>query len=169
MEKVIIAAKSDNNVIGKDGGLPWHMPADLDFFARQIQGCYLLSGRKSFESAQGEEIFRNKSFVIVTRQKDYRVKEGKVAHSVEEGIAVAEADGAGRLCILGGGEIYRQALSVADKLIITEVHTEVEDGDAFFPDVDPRIWKEYKRENHSKDKANPYDFSFVFYIRVPSA
>ena len=166
MKKVIIAAKSDNNVIGKEGGLPWHMPADLDFFARQISGGYLLSGRKSYESAQGEEIFRKQSFVIVTRQSDYPVEEGEVAHSVEEGIAVAEKAGAGRLCILGGGEIYQQALSVADELIITEVHTEVEDGDAFFPEIDPRIWKETKRESHRKDRANPYDYSFVFYTRV---
>lgn len=166
MEKVIIAAKSDNDVIGKNGGLPWHMPADLDFLSRQIEGCYLLSGRRSFESAQGEEIFRDRPFVIITRQEGYQPEGGKAAHSLAEGIAIAEADGARRLCILGGGEIYRQALPATDRLIITEVHTVIESGDAFFPDINPEHWKEYKRESHKKDSRNPYDFSFVFYTRI---
>ena len=166
MEKVIIAAKSDNNVIGVDGGLPWHLPADLTFFNQQIEGCYLLSGRKSFESDQGKEIFQGKPFVIVTRQQDYCLEKGKVAHSLEEGISMAEADGAKRLCILGGGEIYRQAMPVADRLIITEVHTQVENGDAFFPEISPRRWKEYRSESHKKDERNPYDFSFVFYASI---
>ena len=166
MEKVIIAAMSDNRVIGIDGGLPWRLPADLAFFFRQIEGCYLLSGRKSYESDQGKEIFQDKPFVVVTRQKGYEPQGGKVAHSVEAGVAIAEADGAERLCILGGGEIYRQALSIADKLIITEVHTRIENGDTFFPDIDPQHWKEYKRESHKKDEDNPYDFSFVFYTKI---
>ncbi|MCB0581455.1 MAG: dihydrofolate reductase [Phaeodactylibacter sp.] len=166
MEKLIIAAKSDNGVIGKNGELPWHMPADLDFFSRQIEGGYLLSGRRSYESEQGETIFKDKPFVVITRQEGYQPKGGRAAHSLEEGIATAEADGARRLCILGGGEIYRQALPVADRLIITEVHTVVEGGDAFFPDINPEHWKEYKRESHKKDSRNPYDYSFVFYTRI---
>ncbi|MCB0586137.1 MAG: dihydrofolate reductase [Phaeodactylibacter sp.] len=166
MEKVIIVAKSDNNVIGRNGALPWQMPADLAFFSRQIKGCYLLSGRKSYESAQGKEIFSNRPFVILTRRKGFQPEEGKAAHSLEEGISTAEADGAKRLCILGGEEVYRQALKVADKLIITEIHTEIENGNAFFPDINFGHWKEYKREDHKKDRYNPYDFSFVFYIRV---
>ena len=73
---------SDNQVIGIDGGLPWRLPADLAFFFRQIEGCYLLSGRKSYESDQGKEIFQDKPFVVVTRQKGYEPQGGKVAHSV---------------------------------------------------------------------------------------
>ncbi len=165
MKIVIIAAKSENNVIGKDGGLPWHMPADLDFFNRQIDGCYLLSGRKSYETAQGKEIFKNKAFVIVTRREEYPLPEGKVAHSLEEGIAIAKRDGAERLCILGGGEIYRQSMPVADEMIITEIHAKIEGADAFFPKIDPRKWKVYKKESHKKDGQNPYDYSFVFYTR----
>ncbi len=166
MEKVIIVAKSDNNVIGKNGNLPWHMPADLAFFHRQIEGCFLLSGRKSYESEQGRGLFRGRPFVIVSRQKGYDLPEGQLAHSLKEGIAIAEASGARRLCILGGGEVYRQAMKVADDLIVTEVHAIVENGNAFFPDIDPCIWKEYRRENHKKDGENPYDFSFVFYARI---
>ncbi|MCO6476019.1 MAG: dihydrofolate reductase [Phaeodactylibacter sp.] len=165
MEIVIIAAKSENNVIGRDGGLPWHMPADLDFFNRQIDGCYLLSGRKSYETAQGRTLFKGKAFIVVTRRKDYTLPEGKVGHSLKEGIAIAKRDGAKRLCILGGGEIYRQAMPMADEMIITEIHTKIEDGDVFFPEINLRDWKVYKKESHKKDAANPYDYSFVFYTR----
>ncbi len=166
MEKVIIVAKSDNNVIGKDGELAWDMPADEDFFLHQIKGCYLLSGRRSYESSQGKKIFNGKDFVIVTRQKGYQAEGGKIAHSVDEAIATAETDGAQRLCILGGGEIYRQSMKKADRLIVTEIHVEIPDGDAFFPEIDPHYWKEYKRENHPKDELNPYPFSFVYYARI---
>lgn len=164
MKQTIIAAMSANGVIGSGGELPWHLPADLDFFLQQIQGCYLLSGRQSYESEQGQEIFRGRDFVVITRQAGYRAEGGRVCHSIEEGIEAARQSGAKRLCILGGADIYRQTISRVDELIITEINAIVE-GDSFFPPIDPDAWREYRREEHLKDAENPFDYAFVWYER----
>ena len=111
MQKIIVAAKSDNQVIGKENDLVWHLPADLRFFRATIEGAYLATGRKSFESAQGGDVFGpNRAFVIITRNKNYRSTTGKIAHSLEAAIQLAENDGAERLCILGGATIYEACL-----------------------------------------------------------
>lgn len=167
MNIVIIAAKSDNNVIGKGGELPWSMPADERFFFRQIKDAYLLTGRKSYESQQGSQIFRDADHIVLTRRADYQPgHRGKVAQSWEEAINTARRDGAGRLCILGGGAIYHQAMDKAGQLIITEIHTTVEEGDAFFPEIDPAQWEAYARYPHPADAENPYPYTFSFYRRI---
>lgn len=163
MQIIIVAAKSDNQVIGKENDLVWHLPADLRFFMSTIEGAYLATGRKSFESAQGEAVFGpHREFVIITRNKGYQSNIGKIAHSIEAAIAQAAADGAERLCILGGAGIYEQAMDVADTLILTEVHADFE-GDTFFPAIDMTKWKETSRIRHAKDAENGYDYSFVVY------
>jgi len=165
MKKTIIAAKSDNDVIGRDQELAWELPADQHFFFNQIRDCFLLTGRASFESPQGKDIFANRDdVIIVTRQKKYRAGEKLVAHSVREAFRRAEAAGAERLCILGGGEIYRQTIDLADELIITEIHAQFE-GDTYFPPIDPQRWEEDRREDYAADQHNPFAYSFVFYKR----
>lgn len=165
MKKIIVVAKSTNNVIGVDNDLPWHLPGDEAFFLATIKGQYSLTGRKSFESAQGADIFYPETpVVIVTRRTDYQPPFGKVAHSIEAAFEIAQKDGAQKLMILGGAEIYRQTIGLADELIVTEVHTTIE-GAAFFPEIDPAIWKEVSREDHAKDAANEFDYSFVKYRR----
>lgn len=166
MDIIMIAARSENGVIGKAGGLPWHMPADESFFLNEIEGCFLLSGRKSYESNQGNSIFQDKAYVIITRQKDYEPGPGgQVAHSVEAGIELARQKGVPRLCVLGGGEIYRQAIAYADQLILTTIHTHVGDGDAFFPDIDPDKWTLLQQEAHEGDADNPFPYTFKWYRR----
>jgi len=167
MHKTIIAAKSDNDVIGNQQTLPWHMPADLAFFMAQIQNGHLLTGRNSYETPEGLHVFGNrKDVILVTRQKDYPVKDGVVlAHSVEEAFEAAEKIGVTQLNILGGAEIYKQTMHLADELIITEVHATV-NGDTFFPKIDPAFWVESHREDHSADAENPFAYSFVWYRRV---
>jgi dihydrofolate reductase len=166
MEKIIVAAKSENRVIGKDNNLVWHLPADLRFFRNTIIDAYLLTGRKSYESAQGSEIFADdKDFVIITRNKKYKVKHGKIAFSIEAGIEIAERDGAEKLCILGGAGIYEKAMDLADKMILTEIHATFE-GDRFFPSIDTTKWREISRIKHLKDEENPFDYSFVVYDRI---
>ena len=165
MKRVIIAAKSDNDVIGKNNDLVWDLPADQAFFLKQIRNCFLLTGRASFESPQGQDLFQsNRDVIVVTRQRDYETEGARIAHSIEEAFARVKATGCARLCILGGADIYRQTIDRVDELIITEVHAQFE-GDAFFPPIDPVIWRETYRENHPKDQHNPYDYSFVFYER----
>jgi dihydrofolate reductase len=165
MQKTIIAAKSDNHVIGIQQKLPWHMPADLAFFMEQIQNGYLLTGRNSYGTPESMGVFANRHDVIlITRQKDYAPKGIYVAHSIPEAFELAEKLGVQQLNILGGAEIYAQTMHLADELIITEIHTTCE-GDAFFPAIDPALWKEVKREDHPADAENPYAYSFVWYTR----
>lgn len=166
MYKTIIAAKSDNDVIGNQQTLPWHMPADLAFFTQQIQIGHLLTGRNSYETPEGLELFKQRQDVIlVTRNQDYTTAGAHVVHSVTEAFDLAKELGVTRLNILGGAEIYRQTIHLADELIITEIHGTFS-GDAFFPSIDPVLWREVKREDHPADSANPYAYSFVWYNRV---
>ncbi len=166
MQIIIVAAKSDNQVIGKENDLVWYLPADLRFFRSTIEGAYLATGRKSFESAQGDEVFGpHREFVIITRNKGYQSNIGKIVHSVEAAIAQAAADGAERLCILGGAGIYEQAMNLADTLVLTEVHAEFE-GDTFFPAIDGAKWREVSRIRYPKDAENVYDYSFVVYEKI---
>jgi len=163
MQIIIVAAKSDNQVIGKDNKLVWHLPADLRFFLKTIEGAYLLTGRKSYESTQGNEVFGpGKQFVIVTRNQTYSAPYGKIAHSFEAAIEIVKKDGAKRLCVLGGAAIYKQAMEIADTMILTEVH-EVFEGDTFFPAIDSSKWKEVSRSYFKKDANNSFNYSFVTY------
>lgn len=163
MEKVIMAAKAANNVIGKDNSLPWHLPADLEFFLGTIEGEFLIAGRKFFESIQGREVFHEGvEGIVISRQKDYQSPTVLVAHSIEESFQLAAQNGVQKVYILGGGEIYQQSIDLADRLIITEIHGEFE-GDTFFPDIDKSRWEEVSRSDRQKDAVNPYDYSFVVY------
>lgn len=166
MQIVIIAAISDNNVIGNGKDLVWSLPADERFFRDQIRDCFLLTGRVSFESPQGADIFAGRrDVVLVTRQRDYQAPYVQVAHSIPEAVTIAARAKAERLCILGGEEIYRQTMHLADQLIITEVHSEFE-GAATFPVIDPAEWSEVRREDYGRDENNSFDYSFVFYERA---
>ncbi len=166
MQKIIVAAKSDNRVIGKNNQLVWNMPADSKFFLSTIEGTYLLTGRRTLESSQGDEVFGpHREFVIITRNKNYQADNGKVRYSIEEGIETAAKDGAKVLSILGGAKIYEQSMDLADKMILTEIHG-IFDGDTFFPEIDLTKWKETSRIRYEKDAENPYDYSFVVYERT---
>ncbi|MEM6321587.1 MAG: dihydrofolate reductase [Bacteroidota bacterium] len=166
MQKIIVAAKSDNNVIGKDNDLVWNLPADWQFFLQTIEGAYLATGRKSFESAPGDEVFgADRSFAIITRNQQYQSDRGTVVHSIEEAMEKAEQSNADRFCILGGAAIYEQSMDLADEMVMTEVHAEFV-GDSFFPTIDTTKWKEVSRVRHAADAENPYDYSFVRYERV---
>ena len=168
MQKIIVAAKSDNQVIGKENKLVWHLPADLRFFKNTIKGAFLITGRKSYESALGAEVFGTRQpFIVLTRNKDFQPKFGKVATSLEAAIQMAAANGAKRVCILGGAVVYEQAMEVADKMLLTEVHGDFE-GDTFFPTINLTKWEETSRVRHAKDAENPFDYSFVVYERMGS-
>ena len=165
MQKIIVAAKSANHVIGKDNNLPWHLPADLHFFMQTIENAFLITGRKSYESAQGEDVFgSNRQFAIITRNKCYQSRYGKIVHSLEEAVEQAEATRLEKCCILGGATIYQKAMDIADALIITEIYQQFK-GDTFFPPIDLSVWEETKRKKHKKDKENPFDYAFVYYKR----
>ena len=162
----MIAAVSENGVIGNGADILWDMPADIAFFKKQIESGWLLTGRKSFESAQGSEIFENrKDVIIVTRNTNYTQGDLKVAHHIEEAIAIAKEQDTPTLNVLGGGTIYRQMMPFASQLIITWIHHSFQ-GNTTFPEIDTKVWKIVRCQRHSKDQENPFDYSFSFYERV---
>lgn len=162
MIKIIMAAKASNNIIGKNNELVWHLPADLKFFKQTTSGHTLIMGRKTFESLSNP--LPNRNSWIITRNKDYHREGITIFHSLEGAIKAGEDQGLKTIFILGGGEIYRQSMDIADKMIITEVHQNFE-GDTYFPEIDPVVWQEVSREEHKADLKNKYDYAFVHYER----
>lgn len=171
MRITLIAAVASNGAIGFKGDLPWHLPADLDFFYRQIEGCLLLSGRRSYDSPQGRAMFTpERRVIVVTRQADFQAPPHvRIAASVPDALDMARQTGAPRLCVLGGAEIYRQTIDLADELIITHVHAAFPGADSFFPAIDSSVWQEVWREDHGRDVENEFDYSFVGWGRSADA
>ncbi len=156
----IIAAVAKNNALGKDNQLIWHLPADLKRFKKVTLGHHIIMGRKTFESL-GKPL-PNRTTIIITRNTNYIAEGCIVVNSLEEAINTAKADK--NPFILGGAEIYKQALEIADVLDLTLVHYEFE-ADAFFPKIDFNHWKEVSREDFKANDKNKYDYSFVKYLR----
>ena len=178
MEKVIIVAIADNNAIGKDNSLLWHISEDLKFFKRTTLGCPVIMGRKTFESI-GRPL--PKRLNVVVSRRGFDAPEGVVVVGslkeaydyVERTRSAAQTDdiqsssiSGESLFIMGGGQIYAQALPDMDRLIITHVHTDIEDADTFFPAIDPAIWHVSERSEMMTDPETGYNFEFVTYCRV---
>lgn len=156
----IIAAVAENNALGKDNQLIWHLPADLKRFKKVTLNHHIIMGRKTFESL-GKPL-PNRTSIIITRNKNYQVEGCIVVNSLEQALEAAKADE--NPYILGGAEIYKQAINIADELDLTFVHHPFE-ADAFFPEIDTSIWKETSREDFKADDKNKYDYSFVTYLK----
>ena len=161
MEKCIIVAIADNNAIGKDNALLWHISEDLKFFRSTTVGCPVIMGRKTYESI-GRPL--PKRLNIIVSRKGYDAPEGVlVVDSIEKGYEVAKEQGAEKCFVIGGGQIYAQALASADRLIVTHVHTVIENADTFFPAIDPALWKVTDRSEMQTDPETGYSFEFVTY------
>lgn len=162
MEKCLIVAISDNNAIGKDNALLWHISEDLKFFRRTTIGCPIIMGRKTYESI-GRPL-PHRINIMISRSK---VAPDGVAlvNSLEEAFEIAEATNLERCFVMGGGQIYAQAIDKVDCLIVTHVHTVIEDADTFFPEIDPSVWKVSERSELQHDEESGFDFEFVTYIR----
>jgi dihydrofolate reductase len=159
----IVVAKGENNVIGKENGLPWHLPSDLRHFKKTTSGHHVIMGRKTFESL-GKPL-PGRTHIVVTRDNSYHVPQGHyVVNDIMEGINIGKSKGLEKLYILGGAEIYKLSLPHADEMVITEVKGTPE-GDTFFPEVDMNKWEEVSREPVEKDDKNEYAHDFVVYIR----
>lgn len=157
----IIAAAAENNALGKDNQLLWHLPEDFKRFKTLTSGHYIIMGRKTFESFP--KPLPNRTHIIITRQPNYQAPEGC--------IVVTSLEKAMELCpkneeafVIGGGEIYQQALDVVDKIDVTRVHTNL-DADTFFPTIDPTLWEMVFEEFHPKDDKHAFDFTFLTYVK----
>ena len=157
----IIAAVANNNALGKDNKLIWHLPADLKRFKKVTSGHCVIMGRKTFESL-GKPL-PNRTNIIITRNTDYKADDCLITNSLNEAIELAKKEDNNPF-ILGGAEIYKQSLKFADKLDLTFVHHTFE-ADAFFPEIDLTIWEQESREDFKADEKNKYDFSFVTYTK----
>jgi len=157
----IIVAVANNNVIGKDNTLIWHLPADMKFFKEKTSGHCIITGRKNYESIP--EKFRplpNRTNIVITRQKNYEAPGAIVVGSIEEAIEKAKQTTDNEIFIIGGAEIYKQALPYVDKIYFTKIYHEF-NGDVFFPKIEPSEWKETFRTKGTIDEKNKYEHDFI--------
>lgn len=160
-ELTIIVAAAENDAIGKDNQLIWHLSNDLKRFKALTSGHHIIMGRKTFESFP--KPLPNRTHIVITRQDNYKAPEGVIiVNSLADAIDAAKSDS--QPFIIGGGEIYKQALLFADKIELTRVHHEFE-ADTFFPKIDMSVWKETENVLHEKDDKHNYAYSFITYER----
>lgn len=162
----LIAAVSENHVIGKNNGLPWHLPDDMKFFMQTTKGHHIIMGRKNYDSIPDK--FRplpNRTNIVVTRQPSFRAPGCIVVNSLERGLEIAQHNGEPEVFVIGGYDIYKLSLAKADKLYLTEIHAVIE-GDTYFPDFDQNEWIEISRKSHPADERHLHSFDFVVYNRI---
>jgi dihydrofolate reductase len=162
MKLTLIAAVANNNVIGQNNKLLWHMPADLKRFKELTLGHTMIMGRKTFESI-GKPLPGRKT-IVITRNKDYDAMGCEVATDLKDAICKVREES--EVFVAGGGEIYRQVMNLhfTRKIYITRVYANFE-GDSFFPDISTEKWELIEREDQQTDEKNPYPFAFLTYKR----
>ena len=162
MTIALIVAASQNNVIGRNNELPWHLPGDLQYFKTMTLGKPVIMGRKTFESI-GRPL-PGRDNIVISRQTDYAAKVIEVVSSLEQAIALGEninlINGIQEVMIIGGAQIYEKSLDLADRVYLTRVQCKVE-GDAYFPALDDDEWQEIAREDITAKESNPFDFSYL--------
>lgn len=158
-----VVAISRNRVIGKDNQLIWHLPADLKHYKNITMGHHMIMGRKTFESIG--RLLPGRTSVIITRDKAYTFPGAVVVHSIDEALEAARKAGDSEACIVGGGEIFKQAMSITDKIYLTIIHHDF-DGDTFYPELDEKQWMLTKREDFEPDEKNKYSYSFCEYEKA---
>jgi len=162
----LIAAASENSVIGKDNKLPWHLPTDMKYFKNITWGMPVIMGRKSFE-ALGKPL-RGRSNIVITRNKNWSADGVKTVQSIDQAINLASQTDAKEIYIIGGGEIFQAAIPSADRIYLTLVHENFE-GDAFFPEIKQEEWKLTSNRDCDPDEKNAYALSFqVWERKTPS-
>ncbi len=153
-----IVAVSKNGIIGNDYKMLWHMPNDFKYFKQTTMGHHVLMGRKTFESLG--KILPGRTFIIVTRDRSFKVEGAFVVNDIEKGIELAREGGEKELFIIGGGEIYKQTQPMSDVIYLTEIDVVVQ-GNVSYPLPDPTVWEEVSRKDMPADEKNPYNYSFT--------
>ena len=159
----LIVAASENNVIGKNGTLPWHLPDDLRHFRSITKGHPVIMGRKTYESIG--HALPERTNVVVSRTLQSAPEHCLLARSLEESLQVLHPAVDEEVFVMGGSALFALSLAMADLLYLTRVHAQI-DGDAFFPEVDFSVWKEVSSEVHPMDDAHQYPFTFFLYERI---
>ncbi len=156
----IIAAAGENNELGKNNDLVWHLPDDFKRFKTLTTGHYIIMGRKTFESFP--KPLPNRTHVVITRNSDYQKEGAVVVHSMEAALKKAKEDS--QPFIIGGGEIYSMGLEVADKIELTRVHGTF-DADTFFPEIPTKDWVLAEEDYHPADDKHAYAFTYQTWVR----
>ena len=159
----IIVAVAENYAIGKKGDLLCHMPADLKHFKEITSGHTVMMGERTFLSLPKHPL-PNRRNIVLTDVVGKTFEGAETVYSLEELRAKSE-ELREEAFVIGGGMVYKQAMEFADKLYITHIHHSWPDADAFFPEIDPKIWKQLSAERHAADENNPYDYTFAEYGR----
>jgi dihydrofolate reductase len=158
-EIVLVVARARNGVIGKDGKLPWHIPADLQHFKRVTSGTPMIMGRRTFDSLPG--LLPGRRHIVLTRDTGWHAEGAEVAHTPEEALSLA---GDGRVSVIGGAEIFALFEPIATTVELTEVALDAE-GDTFMPPFDPSRWRQVSSEEHPAANAKPA-FTFLRLVRA---
>jgi dihydrofolate reductase len=157
---ILIAAVGENNALGKNNDLLWHLPDDFKRFKALTTGHPIIMGRKTFESLP--KLLPNRKHIIITKQKNYTKEECTIVNSLKD--ALLEVPSNQDAYVIGGGEIYQQAIAIAHKLEITKVHHTF-DADVFFPEIKMEEWNLELEAFHSKDEKHLYDYTFQTFVR----
>lgn len=164
MKIALIVAASNNNVIGRNNELPWHLPKDLAYFKKVTSGSPILMGRKTYESIGFA--LPNRLNIIITRNTDYHCRDAVVVNSLKAAIDYAKATTSSEeIYIIGGATIFEEALPIIDKIYLNRVLAEIE-GDTFLPEIDWEHWQLIHSEMHTADEKNQYPLSFEVYEKA---
>jgi len=159
----IIVAISENNAIGKNGKIPWHLPNDLQHFKQTTLGSHIIMGRKTYESI-GKPL-PGRTNVVVTKQRNLKIKGCEVVNSLDAALAISRLANQKEVFIIGGASIYETMLSDAEKLYITQVNINIDDADTFFPEYDSQMWIEAKSNPFLPDEQHKYGYTIKLYER----
>ncbi len=159
----LIAAIDKNNTLGANNDLIWDLPDDMRHFVRSTKGHAVIMGRKTFDSMDGKPLPKRHN-IVITRQEGYSADGISIVNSLEEAIQLASDDD--QPFIIGGAQIYKLAIPHAERLEITHIHHSFEGGDAYFPEIDPNIWKVVHEEFHPADEKHEQSFTITRYERI---
>ena len=156
----IIAAAGLNNELGKDNDLVWHLPDDFKRFKKLTTGHHIIMGRKTFETFP--KPLPNRIHIVITRNKNYRPEGAIIVHSMEDALRIAKEDE--QPFIIGGGEIYKLGMDIADKIELTRVNNTFE-ADTFFPEIPSEKWDLIAEEYHDKDEKHKFEFTYQTFVK----
>jgi dihydrofolate reductase len=158
----LLLAADENNVIGKDNQLPWHLPNDLKYFKNLTWGMPILMGRKTFDSI-GKPLPGRKS-IVITRDQNWSFQNVDVVHSIEEAIELAKQQDVKEIFVIGGAEIFKTSLSDANRIYLTRIHNTFE-GDVYFPELNFNVWNLVNEKHCEQDEKNMYAHTFQVWER----
>jgi len=159
----LIVAASDNNVIGKDHWMPWDLPAELAYFRSVTRGKTVIMGRKTYDSV-GRPM-PNRHNIVVSHNPALQIPDVDVVGSIEEALELASKDNLDEIFVIGGEQIYRVAMPFAHRIYLSRVHTDIEGGEAFFPEFDEKVWAIVSSEKCEIDAENAIPFTKMVYER----